>query len=148
MENNFTKKQYLTLMKLVYLGNWLANSHRLSDDQIKEYEEMEDYIFSFAKDFGYERYVDHEEKDGARYYPTSYFEEETDIQKLIDEDSEENFWQEAIDHFGNRDFLKKYSREEIEKMDQKERFMKIMECQDKYEKEFNDNGINRFEIKE
>ncbi|MBU0721943.1 hypothetical protein KKA93_00595 [Patescibacteria group bacterium] len=148
MKINFTKKQFLSLMKLAYLGNWLANASRLQDEQIKEYEEAEDYIFSFAKEFGYDRYVDHEPKDGDRYFPTRYFEEETDVEILQEDYDNETFWQEASDRFGERDFFEKYGEEAIEKMDRKERFIKRMECEEKYEKEFEEKGIERLEIKE
>ncbi|MDO8668642.1 MAG: hypothetical protein Q7K35_06205 [bacterium] len=148
MKINLTKNQYLALMKLVYLGNWLANASRLQDEQIKEYEEMEGYIFSFAEEFGCNRYVEHEPEDDARYFPTRYFEEEAEVRGLIEDYDNEIFWQEAVDRFGDRDFIKKYGREEIEKMDRDERFIKIMECQEKYEKEFEENGIERMEIKE
>lgn len=147
MKINFTKKQYLSLMKLVYLGNWLANASRLQDEQIKEYEETEGYIFSFAKGFGHSRYVEHEPEDGDRYFPTRYFEEEADVRGLIEDYDNETFWQEAADRFGDRDFIKKYSEEAIEKMDRDERFVKRMECEEKYEKEFEENGIERMEIK-
>lgn len=146
MKINFTKKQYLALLKLAYLGNWLANASRLQDEQIKEYEEAEDYIFSFAKEFGYDRYVDHEPKDDGKYYPTRYFEEETDVETLREDYNNETFWEEAADRFGDRDFIKKYSKEEIEKMDRDERFTKRMECEEKYEKEFEENGIDNLEI--
>ncbi|MDO8592684.1 MAG: hypothetical protein Q7R92_02845 [bacterium] len=146
MKINLTKNQYLALMKSVYLGNWLANASRLQGEQIKEYEEIEDYIFSFAKEFGYNRYVDHESKDGDRYFPTRYFEEETDVEILREDYDNETFWQEAADRFGDRDFIKKYGEETIKKMDREERFIKIMECQEKYEKEFEENGIERMEI--
>src|SRR3990167_4344335 len=124
MKMNFTKKQYLSLMKLVYLGNWLANASRLQDEQIKEYEEIEDYIFSFAKEFGYDRYVEHESEDGGRYFPTRYFEEETDVEILREDYDNETFWQEAADRFGDRDFIKKYGEEAIAKMDRDGRFVK------------------------
>lgn len=147
MKINFTKKQYLALIKSVYLGNWLANASRLPDEHIKEYEEAEDYIFSFAKEFGYDRYVDHEPQDGDRYFPTRWFEEETDVETLREDYDNETFWDEAVDRFGERDFFEKYGKEEIEKMDRDERFIKRMECEEKYEKEFEENGIDRMEIK-
>lgn len=132
-------------MKLVYLGNWLANANRTSD-AVKEYEEMEDYIFSFAPKFGLEKYMSNEPDDGERFFPTRDFEEETDVQDLIEDYDNETFWDEAVDRFGERDFFKKYSKEKIEKMDRDERFVKRMECQEKYEDEFEENGIDNFEI--
>lgn len=69
---------------------------------------MEDYIFSYAHDFGLDELVDHEEKDGDKYYPTRTFEEETDVQDLIEEYDNETFWEEIIERFSDRDFMQKF----------------------------------------
>lgn len=46
MKIELTKQQYETLLELMYLGNWMANSHRTTD-LISRYEEMEQLIHSF-----------------------------------------------------------------------------------------------------
>lgn len=145
----FTKEQFLTLMKTVYLGNWMANANRdgsKEDPHIKEYERMEDYIFSLAPQFGFEKYLDHESKDGERYFPTGLFEEETDVNKLHDEYDEETFWDELSDRLRDRDFYKKYSKKDWEKMTKDERFIKLQECIIKWEEELEKNGIERLGI--
>ena len=45
-----TKKQFLALLKAVYLGNWMANANRdgsPEDPHVEDYEKIEDLIFSF-----------------------------------------------------------------------------------------------------
>ena len=54
MKINFTKKQFENLLKLVYLGEWMANAHK-TDDIIEKYREMLFYVFSFAEEFGFEK---------------------------------------------------------------------------------------------
>jgi hypothetical protein len=147
MKINFTKEQYENLMKLVYLGNWVANANR-TDDTIEKYEKLEDYIFSFAKDFGLEKYVDDEEADNGKFFPTRFFEEETDVDELCDEYDDETFWSELPDRLGERDFFRKYSQEELEKMSREERFLKMQECIIRWEEELDNNGIERFGINE
>lgn len=142
----FTRKQFQALLKTVYLGNWMANANRVNDMQ-KDYESTEDYIFSKASQFGLEKYVDHEETDGGRYYPTNLFEESTDVHKMHEAYDEETFWDELADHLGERDFMKKYSIEEIQKMTQEEYFVKLSECIDFYNEEFEKFGLERIEVK-
>lgn len=144
---NLTRKQFQSLLKVVYLGNWMANAHR-TDDMQKEYESIEDYIFSLAPQFGLEKYVDHDESDGDRYYPTNFFEESTDIHKLHEAYDEETFWDELADRLGERDFASKYSMEEIKKMSEEEWFEKLDECIDLYNEEFEKFGLERIRIKE
>ncbi|MFH1938305.1 MAG: hypothetical protein ABIJ60_02100 [Patescibacteria group bacterium] len=131
---SFTKKQFEILLKLVYLGNWMANANRtgaLDDPMKKEYEEIDNYIFSLAKQFGLDEYVDDEDAADNRFYPTRKFEEETDVNQLHEEYDEEIFWAEIIDRLGDRDFFQHYSKKEIKKMSREERFKKIYEFIDK-----------------
>lgn len=146
MKINFTKEQFERLMKLVYLGNWMANAHR-TDDIIKKYEELEHYIFSFAKDFGLEKYVDDEEAKDGKFYPTRYFEEETDVNKLHDEYDNDTFWDEIVDRLARRDFIRKYGIKAIQKMSLEQRIEKEYEFEKEYEKEIDKHGIERLEIK-
>lgn len=145
MKIEFNKEQFESLMNLVYLGNWIANANR-TDDRIEKYENIESYIFSFAKDFGLEKYIDDEDAKDGKFFPTRFFEEETDVDELRDEYDDETFWFELSDRLGERDFFEKYSKEDREKMTRDERFLKMQECIIKWEDELEDNGIDRLEI--
>lgn len=141
-----TKKQFEVLLKIVYLGNWMVNAYR-TDDLKKDYQNIEDLIFSLAPKFGFEKYIDHEQSDGDRYYPTNYFEEKTDVHTLHEAYDEENFWDELAERLGERDFFEKYSKDEINKMSQDERFTKMYECIDVYSDELERLGLERIRIK-
>ncbi|HWY79778.1 MAG TPA: hypothetical protein VNW29_05480 [Candidatus Sulfotelmatobacter sp.] len=139
---NLTKKQFKSLLKVVYLGNWMVNAYR-TDDTNEEYESIEDLIFSYAPQFGFEKYISHEEADGDKYYPTNDFEETTDVHKLHEAYDEETFWDELAERLGERDFLEKYSKKEIEDMKRDEWFIKLEECIEKYNEEFEKKGLER-----
>ena len=49
MKINFTKKQYRRLIDSVFLGDMVINGIRIQEEQIKEYEELRKYIYSFSK---------------------------------------------------------------------------------------------------
>lgn len=141
-----TKKQFIALLKVVYLGNWMANANRAKNMK-KEHEGIEDYIFSLAPKFGLEKYMDHEASDGERYYPTGEFEENTDVHVLHDEYDEETFWDEMAERLGERDFFERYSLKEQKKMTKDERFTKLYECIDLYYDEFEKSGIKRIRMR-
>jgi len=144
-----TKEQYLDLAKVVYLGNWMANAQRDGSPEnphIEEYDNISDLIFSFATQFGFEKYTDHEASDGSRYFPSNDFTEDTKVHELHDEYDEENFWDELSERLGGRDFYKKYSERDFNKMTREERFMKMQECETAWEDEFENHGLNRVEI--
>lgn len=145
MKINFTKKQYEDLVKLVYLGTWMVNAHR-TDDRVAKYEELEQYILSFYKNFVMENFIliDEELK---RFFPTKEFEEETDVEQYIDEYNNDIFWEELIDRLARRDFIREYGEENLLKMPWEERFGKEQPFIDKYDEEFEKNGIENLDIK-
>jgi hypothetical protein len=146
MKIDFTKKQYETLLKLVYLGNWMINAIR-TDDRVKKYEEFEQHIFSFAEEFGLEKYIEFDEESG-QFFPTNELEFGTDIEKYRQEYDDNNFWEDLHYRLVERDFVRKYSRAAIEKMDYEERIEKDHEFHEKYGKELEEHGIERLEIRE
>jgi hypothetical protein len=150
MEIKLTKKQYENLIKLVYLGNWMINaihSGQPGDERIERYEELEQYIFSFAKETGLENYI---EFDGEfnQFFPTREFEEDTDVEQHHEDYDEDVFWEELFYRMSGRDFERAYSIEEISKMKMKERFEKEEPFREKWDKELNEHGIERLEIRE
>ncbi len=143
MKINLTKKQYQALAKTVYLGNWMANAHRTGregDERLEEYNKISDYIFSLAPEFGfsehYEHDLEHNDEEGFN----------TEVSRLYEEYDEEAFWDSLADELGKRDFFAKYLERERKEMSKEEHFEKLMECIDKYEDEFVENGLERLKI--
>ncbi|MCX6568118.1 MAG: hypothetical protein NT147_03590 [Candidatus Aminicenantes bacterium] len=60
-----TKEQLATLIKLVYLGNRMANDWR-TDDVIEEYDEIESLVLAAAQKHDLGDYVDFDEETKKR----------------------------------------------------------------------------------
>ncbi len=144
MKINLSKKQYRTLVKLIYLGTWLANAHR-TDDIIEEFEELEQYIFSFCKDFGMENDFEYDESL-KRFYLTDEFIENSGIDKLIDEYNLDTFWEELIHMMADKDLLETYGEKGLKEMDIEKLTEKKILLLDLYEKEFSENGIKNLRV--
>ncbi|WP_077623319.1 hypothetical protein [Sediminibacillus massiliensis] len=140
MKINFTKKQYKHLLDMLYLGDWLANSSKGKGDQVEEYEEMLQYVCSFAKSFGYDDIITFD-KTFDKYYPTKQYEEE--LQPLIDENDDAVFWLQLSERLAKRDVAKQGEK----LMDPNTRLKRIFEEEGKYETEFDQNGIENLVIK-
>ena len=145
MKINLTKKQFEALTKVVYLGNWMANAQRTGSDddpQYKEYEDIADYIYSFAPDFGlpdyYESNIEFSDGDDPP----------TEASRLHEEYDELNFWEELPYKLGDRDFERKYSEGERKNMTDKEYFTKNTECIIAWEHELEKYGIERLVVDE
>lgn len=144
MKINFTKKQYEDLIKLLHLGNWMINAHR-TDDYVEHYEDLEQYILSFYKDFGMEKHVEYD-KEFNEYFPTREFEEDTDVDQYKEEYNDCTFWDELIDRLARRDLIKEYGEAAVLSMTMEEIIEKEQPFIQIYEDEFEMYGVDNLEI--
>lgn len=142
MKINLTNKQYVKLIKLLYIGDWVITSHRDADDEVKEFTGIEEYMYSFYKDLHCEELI--EQSDGT-YYPTSILEES--VEEYIEEYDEDTFWSELMQRLTQREMLRKYGRKRIEKMSVEELIEKQQPIEEKYHEEIHKNGLENMEIK-
>ena len=146
MKINITKEQYWHLMRATYMADWMANA--ICEDGMKEdkgIEDIREYVFSFAKDFGYEDYVKYD-KDLKEHFSTWDLDDEPSTRALIERYDEHTFWEEMTERFAIRDFYKKYSEKEIKSMNRDELYSARIECEEKWGIEFEKYGIDRLEI--
>ncbi len=139
MKINITKKQYKQLLDLAYLGEWQANSARLVQDRITELDDIVQYIYSFAKDFGFDDQIEYEKKYDT-YFPTAEFEER--LQPIIDHNDNDVFWNELVNRLAKRDI--KESEETFESNDAYVR--KLFELEGRYEEEFEEHALKKLRI--
>lgn len=142
-EIKLTKDQYMALAKAVYLGNWMANAQRDGSSEepvLKEYEEITDYIFSLATEFGFSKNFEHDLECGEGHMGT------TEVCRIHEEYDEEVMWDELCEQLGERDFYKKYTDEQIKKMSREEHFTKLQECIILYEYEMSEHGLERLHV--
>ncbi|MCX5811916.1 MAG: hypothetical protein NT178_05145 [Proteobacteria bacterium] len=143
MKINFTKEQYKTLLKIVYMGNGIVNAVDESEDN--EFTAMEEYIFSFAKNVGLEHLVEYDETEKI-YYPSEKLEEDEEIIEYIQSYDDNIFWEKLIFNLARRDMENEYGRKPVEKMSEEESFVKGQPFAQKYEKEFSKNGLKNLKI--
>lgn len=137
-----TSEEYKNLLRLVYLGHWMANSHR--DNPVVELDNVENLIYSYAKDFGCEDMVDVDSKL-KRYYPSFELENEMDI--YIQEYDDYSFWDELAWHLADRDFEKKFDPAHTLVMTTDEILREKDIIVEKYFNEFDKNGVENLFIK-
>lgn len=82
MNIELTKKEYQTLLTMLYCGEWVLNSYKTKEDKIhKETDEIEQFIFSMAKKYGLEKWVEYDESL-SKYFPTALM--ESKLHEFID----------------------------------------------------------------
>ncbi len=146
MKIHFSKKQYWDLLRAVYIADWVANAiceeDMKEDDGIKE---IRNYIFTFAKELGYEKYVVYDKKMG-RHFATFDLDDEPKVRELIDRFEDHCFWDELSERMGERDFLRNHTKNEIEKMDEMEYISKLKSLEDAWADEFETYGLSRLKV--
>jgi hypothetical protein len=141
MKIELTKEQYRKLIELLFLSHWLINSHRTGakgDEMKTDYDELEQHVFSYAKDFQLGQLVMEEE---GEYFTTMKLEE--NLMPLIEEYDEYTFWEQLPAQLAERDIrkeiglVKKLKDEHIERM---------YEIEETYQEEFHKNGLKNLVI--
>lgn len=146
MEMKFTKEQYADLVKLVYLGNWMVNAVRPDEDQVEKFNDLEQYIYTYAREAGFDDYIQFDKK-ANRYITNWEKDKKPEVDKYIDDYDDENFWHEIIHRMAERDLVRKYGQAAVDAMSLEERVEKEEPFVNKYENEFGDNGLDNFETK-
>lgn len=147
MKINFADRQYKNLIKMaeigsnIYgiLGDVISEEYKIQSDEI---DELRKYLLSFAGDFNCENLT--EEFRGETIMSDSFSEE---MQEVMDDYDDETFWHELETRLGKRDFERTMT--EIEEIKTKKDGWypdRICDIYEKYEKEFEEYGIERLEI--
>lgn len=148
MQLTLSKGQYKHLVRLVYLGNWMINaihSGDKGDAQFEKYNEIEQLIFSFAKEAGFEQLVEYDE-ESKEFFPTRRFDEDKEVNKYREEYNNHTFWEELFYNLVERDMTELYGQDYVEKMSFKERIEKEEPFRQKYDNELQKYGIERLKI--
>lgn len=140
MKVNFTKKQYKTLLDLVYMGEWTVNSSSTYEDRNKASEEMFQYICSFAKAFGYENLVQFDQ-EFQTYFPTQDYEDE--MHQVIKSNDEIVFWDMLANELAKRDA----NQERNIPFEDDARVKRFFELENRYEEEFIEYGVANLFLK-
>ncbi|OGS18189.1 MAG: hypothetical protein A3J83_04160 [Elusimicrobia bacterium RIFOXYA2_FULL_40_6] len=146
MKIELTKKQYKELLVLVSLGSYIRGAYADKHDEKYDDSEMSAYLLKYAKDFNLEKLA---ENFQGTLIETDEFGDEID--KIMEEYDEDEFWHRLITLLGQRDFYIEADKKELAEI-KKDKFgwlpKRIQDYYAKYEKEFEKHGVERLEIKE
>lgn len=132
--------EYEQLLKTVYLGNWLLTSRQPGRD--RDIEKLESRIFSYASSAGLGKYADYD-RETEMFFSADALHEAPEINAAIFDYDDETFWEELSDRLAERELADKAAG-----LEGKERFAALWDAADRYEYEFEENGIeNIFVVK-
>ena len=145
MQIDLSKEQFKEMILAAMLYSFIRGG--LADDKgedFKKYEELENYLLKIAEENGFNDLV---EKFHGHLIPSDELSElEEEIMSEYDEDA---FWHELMTRLGRRDFFRTVTPDEDKEMEKRDWLPdRAQEFFDKYEKEFEEYGVERLEIKE
>ncbi len=138
MEIKLSRSQYETLMRLVYLGNWVVNGYR-DKDKDADADALENYLFAKARDFGLGQKIVYDEEQDSHFLT-----EDQENAWLAEYDDFKNdlFWDELMYRLADRDLVERFGETHVDGMAEEERRRLEDELADRYYKEFEKNGID------
>jgi len=145
MKINITKKIYGQLLDLCYIARWMNDT--IKDPSPGRFEEIEQYLLSLAKEFGFEKAVAFDKQQG-KYSLTRDFVEQSDLIPFIDAYDNNIFWEELVYRLGWRDVLRAYSEEKLSALSEEERKQLSEVYIDRYAREFEAKGLENLALSE
>lgn len=142
MELKLSREQFETLLKVVYLGDWMVNAIRVPGSYVPEFEELEKSLLSLAYGAGFNDTVEFDPNLSEYFFKEEFHEM---LQPFIDEYDDEAFWDGLVDRLAGRDFEETYG-DAAQRMGQDERFEKLSAYVDKYETEVEEHGVDRLRV--
>ncbi len=147
MKVNLTKEEYLTLLDIFEIADWVLHSHRAEQQgETMQYSELEQKIYALAGDFGCGDMVEYSESDG-RYYPARAI-EEGPARDFMDTFEEDTFWARLVEYLAERDLVREMGKDKFGMLDREERWERLEKIESRYWDEFQANGVERLEIVE
>lgn len=143
MKINFTKKQFRTLIDLIYAGELVINGHRLPDDIEEEFFDLQQYIYSFAKQMGYEDLIEYS-KEYNEYHETRKY-DESRIYDFVEESEDEIFWSNLALNLAKRDIAEEYA-DKVDELEHTEHLTLLWTREEEYIQEFYENGLDNVTV--
>jgi hypothetical protein len=149
MKVEISKEEYLELLDLVHIASWVLIFHKTATDpRIEKYDRIAQKLYALAKDMGYVGLINYD-PESKKYRPSKTLEETTETWQFIDEFVDRSFWDELTIRFIERDAARQAgSYEQLNQLTHEERHALEDPIEEKYSREFDDNGIEHLEIVE
>ena len=146
MEIDLSKDEYKSLIEMMYIADWVMNAHKTEKDpSIEQYAQLEQKIYSLADQMGHHNLIEYDE-ELAEYFPTSLLDEGPAMQ-YVDEYDNDTFWDELIERLIERDLFREVGEVKLRKMTIEERLRAEDPLREKYDTEFEENGIENIELR-
>lgn len=143
-----TPEQFTVLLRMIYIGNTVANAHRDEEEFIKEYDDFEQFIFARAKEVGFPGATWRHEINGEEHnHPSLIFENDEALSKLIDEYDLTVTLEVLAEKLAERDIEKSHGPHAKDRMPEKDYEDLLTAAEEEYEKVFLTEGFDGVSVR-
>lgn len=141
MKIELSQEEYQLLLEMVCTADYVYSVYFKERDQDREkYHTVQQKIMSYANLFKRGSLVKWDEKS-KQFIPSDEFYEEVSSIRFIEEFEINTFWEQLIERLAMRDLFNHFGEDKVQQMDDKEFFQNRSQFREKYEEEFEKNGI-------
>lgn len=148
MKINFTKKEYVALIDLLEMSDWVLTAHNPGIPEADNvYQRLIQKIYSYAKEMGCDDLIEYD-KNLHEYFPTGEFDDTSEAMEFIKDYNNDTFWDELINRLATRDMETKFGLKKISQMEIEKFFAEQTPLEEKYSIEFETNGIKNVYVRD
>mgnify|MGYP001764771226 CR=1 FL=1 len=140
-------EQFQTLLRMVYIANTVANGNRNEPELLKQYEELEQYLFARAGEVGFPGATwEHRVGNEVHHHPSHTFEHDEEVNRLLDEYEAVVLFELIARKLAERSVEQKFGPDAKAHMEPKDYEKLIEEEAQAYEQILLDDGYARLHI--
>jgi hypothetical protein len=149
MNIDISKEEYRHLLDVLQMAEWVMHAHETETGPNTEpYDKVIQKFYALAKDMGQEHMVEYDLKL-KKFFLSREFGQTSPSGELIDEFTDETFWDELIHRLMDRDIARTVGGyDQLDALNMTERFVHEGPIMARYIQEFDDHGLDRLEIVE
>ncbi|CEG57459.1 hypothetical protein [Legionella fallonii] len=145
MTIDITKREYRLLLDMVCVAGWMLEAFSEVETQHPEHHGLRTKLFSLYKQMDAEQYIEFDNTLND-YFETQSYEKELQT-RFIEPFEDTIFWHELTHRLAMRDAIQEVGKEAFSNMDIKERGKRIDAFEERYQQEFQKNGLDKLIIK-
>ena len=134
-----SESEYRKLVELAYLGEWMVNAQHDNDHQDEEAVDAAQALLGVAGTKGIER-----DPESGKYFLVENWTDVLFDRHILDYD-DHVFWDELTERLALRDLARKRGVA-LEQIDRDEDILELRPLEDRYRRELERNGVERFEV--
>lgn len=139
---NLSNEELKKLTKLIFLGEWMTNAFKPLQ-QVDVFDDIEQKVYQLVAEAGISNIVEYDDKEES-YFITEDFDDE--CMQIAEDYEDKAFWTELLSRLADRDLLEKLSTIDMNNVDEMVLLQKKNEIIEKYESEFEKNGLDNLVI--